>query len=451
MLRSTVLILLIFAGVAAADVQTGLVRSGGQAVPGATVSAECGTDSKITTTTDDAGRFEIGGLPSTSCKYTVLMFGFEPLQKDAAASSTPITFDISLQSHATMPVAPKPTAPVAPVVSATPGTPTPSAVVPPAPAPPPDLPKPSMAAAVAAANAPPARGGRGARGASGATGNARGGRGGQAQGGRGGGFTNLSLVQNEDVAAASDAPPASLSGGTDAGVATGDSFTVNGTLSQGVQAQAGDGMGMGGPGGFGFGPGGPGGPGGDQFGPALVDDPGTILAVDAVAVVAELVVPEVPVVAGAAAVVRLDLPRLLSLAVDAAVAVVGVAADVARAVDPTVRPHSVIAQAVDAAPNGRPASLQLPEFGFECAALRSGFSDIERRCSRKAGDGHQRADHHARRTGHDSQNQIQPEKRALERESERHAQPGWRGIRFQRSLRRSSARAISPGAQQYHL
>jgi len=269
MLRSTCLILLIFSGVAAADVQNGIVRSGGQPIPGATVSAECGTDSKITTTTDDAGRFEIGGLPSTSCKYTVLMFGFEPLQKDAAASSTPVVFDLSMQSHASIPVAPKPVvvAPATPAVTTTAPVPTPAA--PPAPAPTPDLPKPSMAAAAAAVQGPPPGGrgaGRGARGATGATGaNARGGRGTQAQGGRGGGgFTNLSLVQNEDAPAASDAPPASLAGAGDPGVSTGDAFTVNGTLSQGVQAQLGDGMGMGGPGGFGFGPGGPG--GNDPFG-----------------------------------------------------------------------------------------------------------------------------------------------------------------------------------------
>src|ERR1700721_1439520 len=105
MLQSTCLALLMFPGIAAADVQTGVVRSGGQAIPGATITAECGTD-KITTVSDDAGRFEIGGLPSTSCKYTVLMFGFEPVQKDAAASATPLTLDISMQSHATLPVAP---------------------------------------------------------------------------------------------------------------------------------------------------------------------------------------------------------------------------------------------------------------------------------------------------------------------------------------------------------
>jgi hypothetical protein len=134
-----------------------------------------------------------------------------------------------------------------------------------------------MAAAQAAANAPPARGGRGARGATGATGGASGrggGRGAQAQAGRGaGGFQNLSLVQNEDTIV-SDAPASSLASAGDAGVATGDSYTVNGTLSQGVQAQAGDGFGMGGPGGFGFGPGGPGGIGGDQFGAGGQGGPG---------------------------------------------------------------------------------------------------------------------------------------------------------------------------------
>ncbi len=280
MLRSACLFLLIFAGIAAADVQTGVVRSGGQAIPGATVSAECGADSKITTTTDDAGRFEIGGLPSTSCKYTVLMFGFEPAQKDAAASSTPLGFDLSLQTHATMPTAPKPATAVAPPAPAV-TTAAPPAAAPPTPAPAtPDLPKPSMAAAAAAANAPAGRGGRnGARGASGAargatpptnTANGRaGGRGGAqtAAAGRGGqaGFQSLSLVQNEDAPAASDAPAATLGGG-DTGTAAGDAFTVNGTLSQGVQAQAGDGLGMGGGGGFGFGPGGPGGLGGDPFG-----------------------------------------------------------------------------------------------------------------------------------------------------------------------------------------
>src|SRR5215475_12474298 len=105
MLRFTCLALLGLAGIAAADVQTGVVRSAGQTITGATVTAECGTD-KITTVTDDAGRFEMGGLPSTSCKYTVLIFGFEPVQKDAAASATPLSFELSMQARASIPVAP---------------------------------------------------------------------------------------------------------------------------------------------------------------------------------------------------------------------------------------------------------------------------------------------------------------------------------------------------------
>lgn len=143
MLRSICAILLVFTVAAQAEVQTGLVRSGGQPIPGATVTAECGTDPKIPTTTDDAGRFEIGGLPATPCKYTVLMFGFEPLQKDAAAASTPLTFDLTLQGHATVPVAPKPVAPAAPVVTT--AAPAAAPAPPPeAPAPTPDLPRPSL-------------------------------------------------------------------------------------------------------------------------------------------------------------------------------------------------------------------------------------------------------------------------------------------------------------------
>ncbi|HXE62520.1 MAG TPA: carboxypeptidase regulatory-like domain-containing protein [Bryobacteraceae bacterium] len=271
MFRSTCAILLIFAVAAEADVQTGVVRSGDQTIPGATITAECGNDPKITTTTDASGKFQLGGLPSTSCKYTVLMFGFEPQQKDAAASSTPLSFDLTLQQHATAPVAPKP------VVTSAP-TPAPSATTPAAPQQPPantpDVPRPSLAQAQAAQNG---RGGRGARGASGAAQNGRG-RGAtqQAQNGRGNnnqnqtsGFQSLNLVEDADAPPASDAPASLLAGGEAAAPASGDAFTVNGTLSQGVQSQPGDGFG-GGPNGFGFGPGGPGGqfggPGGEGLG-----------------------------------------------------------------------------------------------------------------------------------------------------------------------------------------
>jgi len=237
MLQSTFLALLMFAGVAAADVQNGLVRSGGQPIPGATVTVECGpgTD-KIPSVTDDAGRFEIGGLPSTSCKYTILIFGFEPLQKDAVASTTPLTFDLTMQTRGSIPVEPGAAPVVAkvqpPAAATAAGTPAPAVTAPSGP------------------GVMPSLTGRG--------GQAGGGRGGQ---GRGGGYQSLSLTQNADTLG-SDAPPSMLAGADSAGGSgASDAFTVNGTVSQGVQAQAGDGFGMGGPGGFGFGPGGPGGGG----------------------------------------------------------------------------------------------------------------------------------------------------------------------------------------------
>jgi hypothetical protein len=253
---------LIFAGIASADVQNGIVRSGGQPIPGATVTAECGTD-KITTVSDDAGRFEIGGLPSTSCKYTILIFGFEPLQKEAAASSTPLTFDLTMQTRASIPVAPGATPPVV-AAAPTPTTPaaTTTAATPAATPQTTAAATPGMMPSMAGRGGPGgAGGGRGGQGGGFGQGGGRGGQGGQ--GGGRGGFQSLSLTQNAD-SLGSDAP-ASILGGADAtgGAGASDAFTVNGTVSQGVQAQPGDGFGMGGPGGFGFGPGGPGGPGGD--------------------------------------------------------------------------------------------------------------------------------------------------------------------------------------------
>src|SRR5580658_2746700 len=109
MLRTTGLFL-IFAVLALGETQSGSVTSGGQPIPGATVVATCGDD-KITTVTDDAGRFEMGGLPSTPCRFSVAMFGFDSPPREATASASPLSFDVSLQAHATLP--PDPNAPAA--------------------------------------------------------------------------------------------------------------------------------------------------------------------------------------------------------------------------------------------------------------------------------------------------------------------------------------------------
>src|SRR5215472_3480782 len=102
MLRLTGIVLF-SAALAAAEVQSGVVRSGGQPIPGAAVIAQCGTD-RIETVTDGDGHFEMGGLPSTQCKFTIAMFGFEPGAQEVKASSSLLTFDLKLQARATVPV-----------------------------------------------------------------------------------------------------------------------------------------------------------------------------------------------------------------------------------------------------------------------------------------------------------------------------------------------------------
>jgi len=258
--------LLLSVASAAADVQTGVVRSGGRPIPGAAVTADCGTD-KISTITDSDGRFEMGGLPSAPCKFSAAMFGFEQTQQDIQASSSPLTFDLKLQTRASVPVS----APASPVEKAVEKAPETAKTETKAPAP------------VAAATTPPAGPGRGGNG-QGRGGAGRGGpgtltagngRGGQAANGRGGGFQNLSLVQNGDTPGPdSEVAPGSL-GGIDTNSGGNDALIISGTLSSGVQAQQGDGQGMGGPGGFGFGgPGGPGGIGGFGGGLGIDGGPG---------------------------------------------------------------------------------------------------------------------------------------------------------------------------------
>jgi trimeric autotransporter adhesin len=283
MLRTTGLIL-VLAGLALGETQSGSVTSGGQPIPGATVVATCGDD-KITTVTDDSGRFEMGGLPSTPCRFSVSMFGFDSPPRETTASASPLTFDLSLQAHATLP--PDPNAPTAaPTEQAGAGRqgtrrrPNPA-----------DTTSGAGTAASASGNAPPgaaqqaANGngpGRGGFGGPGRGGFGRGGRGANAQaanaqaaqGGNGSanqGFQNLSLLQNGDNQVDSElAPGASPVDDTGANQA----FTINGSLSQGVQAQAGDNFGLGGAGGFGRG--GFGGPDGGAGNPFAVQNGGNV-------------------------------------------------------------------------------------------------------------------------------------------------------------------------------
>ena len=271
MLRSVYLIFAVsfFTVLAAAETQSGTVVSGGQPIPGAAVIVDCGAD-RITTVTDAAGRFAIGGLPAAPCRYSIAMFGFEPAQRDAAASANDLTFDLKLQTHATLAATPPPATPP----PAAPQPPVQTAQYPPANSAASSSQTPNVPAP-AETQSGPGRGGFARRPGAGRGGFPNGGRGGaqntqnaqNAQGGgRGGqgGFQNLSLVQNGDTAQDS-ADVAPGAGPNEDASASNEAFLVNGTVSQGVQPQAGDFAGIGGPGGFG--PGGPGGgPGGNPFG-----------------------------------------------------------------------------------------------------------------------------------------------------------------------------------------
>jgi len=186
-----------------------------------------------------------------SCKFTITMFGFEPAQRDLTASGTSASFDLTLQTHATLAV--EPAAPTAEAAGApTNARPRPrrredpavevrGAVV--------------LRAVRAAADFPVPRGL--VRGWSECC---------RDPGGRGGGrgFQNLSLIQNGDNALDSGDIAPSLNGAAEDPSGSNEAFLVNGSLSQGVQAQANDNFGLGGPGGFN--PNGFGNQGGNPFG-----------------------------------------------------------------------------------------------------------------------------------------------------------------------------------------
>jgi hypothetical protein len=83
--------------------QSGFVKSGGQAIPGATVTAAQSAQS-FSTVTDGDGHYTFPPLASGAWSVSVEMFGFEPFKKDVnyGAANGPVNFDLQLKESPTL-------------------------------------------------------------------------------------------------------------------------------------------------------------------------------------------------------------------------------------------------------------------------------------------------------------------------------------------------------------
>lgn len=78
-------------------VERGMVRAQGRPVPGATITAERGSE-KISTSTGDDGGYELS-LPAGDWKITVKMFGFAPSTQSLhpGPATPPIEWTLTLR------------------------------------------------------------------------------------------------------------------------------------------------------------------------------------------------------------------------------------------------------------------------------------------------------------------------------------------------------------------
>lgn len=83
---------------AALSAQTGIVKFGGQPIPGATVIASRG-DTRVLTTTDEFGKYDFPNLAPGAYTVEVQMFGFQPAtrQIQIAAGSAPVEWTLELR------------------------------------------------------------------------------------------------------------------------------------------------------------------------------------------------------------------------------------------------------------------------------------------------------------------------------------------------------------------
>ena len=200
----------------------GSVKSGGLAIPGATVTAKQG-DRQISTSTDESGNFVFSNMPPGTWEIEVEMMGFATVQQhlEMGDTDTPLN-ELALklganprptQSVVTAPAAAvKPAAESSPAATATANSPT-------------------QSASVAGANGGRSQGGR--QQASGQANTRTGGRG---QGQTGAGFQRLEVSQTSQGDGPSGLGAQDAGAGQEMAQGANESFLVNGSLSSGFES-----------------------------------------------------------------------------------------------------------------------------------------------------------------------------------------------------------------------
>src|SRR5450432_4786724 len=91
-------LLIVFALAGMATAQDGIVRSGGQPLPGATVTATS-AGKTVTTVTDEDGRYQLKDLTAGDWEVAVQTFGFAPSHQTVkvAAGSAPVEWNLQLE------------------------------------------------------------------------------------------------------------------------------------------------------------------------------------------------------------------------------------------------------------------------------------------------------------------------------------------------------------------
>src|SRR5579863_6912763 len=95
-MRTLAVIAVFVCSLSAALAQTGVVKSEGQPLPGATVRATQG-ERVLSTLTDTNGEFKLANLTPGTWTIDVAMFGFAPQRREVQIAANPTKIDFTLQ------------------------------------------------------------------------------------------------------------------------------------------------------------------------------------------------------------------------------------------------------------------------------------------------------------------------------------------------------------------